>query len=131
DYISRFEPRSLGDIRALGGNDAEDERRFAAVSRLSQVNHGLYRTFVSPLVRAATNDALADGMRRLHPLRLQYELWSDRNPFARFVERAADQVRTHRKVAAPDNPFLVWQGQLSDQIIAALDAYRDARDGIT
>jgi pimeloyl-ACP methyl ester carboxylesterase len=131
DYIARFEPRTLGDIRALGGNDAEDDRRFATVARVSEVNHGLYRTFASPTVRAATNDALAYAMRRLHPLRLPYELWSDRNPLARFVERAADQVRAHRKVAAADNPFLVWQSRLSEQIIAALDAYRDARDRIT
>jgi hypothetical protein len=64
-------------------------------------------------------------------LRLQYELWSDRNPFARFVERAADQVRAHRKAAPPDNPFLIWQSQLSDQIVATLDAYRDMRDRMT
>ena len=131
DYIACFQPRTLDHIRALGGNDAEDNRRFATVARVSEINHGLYRTFASPFVRASTNDAFAAGLRRMHPLRLPYELWSDRNPWARFVERAADLVRTHRQVAAADNPFLVWQRHLSEQIIAALDAYRDARDRIT
>ena len=40
--------RTLDDIRALGGNDLEDERKFAAVARLSEINLGLYRTFLQP-----------------------------------------------------------------------------------
>ncbi len=131
DYIARFEPRTLGHIRALGGNDEADDRRFATVERVSEINHGLYRTFASPAVRAMTNDAFADAMRRFHPLRLQYELWSDRNPFARLVEQAAEAVRANRRPAAADNPFLVWQKQFSDHIVAALDGYRDARDSMT
>ena len=27
DYVVRFEPRTLDDIRAMGGNSEEDERR--------------------------------------------------------------------------------------------------------
>ena len=30
DYLVRFEARTLDDIRALGGNSEEDERKFAA-----------------------------------------------------------------------------------------------------
>ena len=37
-YLVRFERRSLNDIRAIGGNDKEDDRRFAAVAGLSEVN---------------------------------------------------------------------------------------------
>ena len=48
----RCEPRTLDDIRALGGNDAEDERRFATAARVSEINLSLYRTFVQPWVRA-------------------------------------------------------------------------------
>ena len=33
DYLVRFEGRTLDDIRALGGNDEEDERAFATVAR--------------------------------------------------------------------------------------------------
>ena len=73
NYVMRFEARTLGHIRALGGNDAEDERRFATVARISEINQGLYRTFLSPAVRQLTNDYMAAWMRRLHPLRLRYE----------------------------------------------------------
>ena len=41
-YITRFEGRTLDDIRALGGNDDHDERCFATVARLSEINSGLY-----------------------------------------------------------------------------------------
>ena len=47
----RCEARTLDDIRALGGNDLEDERRFEAAARLSDINLALYRAFVQPLVR--------------------------------------------------------------------------------
>jgi hypothetical protein len=70
DYLLRFEARDLDDIRALGANDVEDERRFATVARVSETNLGLYRTFVQPVVRALVNEGAADWMRRLHPLRL-------------------------------------------------------------
>ena len=52
DYLVRFEARTLDDIRALGGNDEADEREFATAARVSEINLGLYRTFVQPWVRA-------------------------------------------------------------------------------
>ena len=39
-YLFRLEVRSLADIRALGGNDAADDLRFATAARLSEVNLG-------------------------------------------------------------------------------------------
>ena len=47
-YLFRLEARTLDDIRAFGVNDADDEKRFAAVARVSEVNLGLYRTFAEP-----------------------------------------------------------------------------------
>ena len=47
-YLFRLEPRTLDDIRAFGGNSAEDDMRFATVARVSEINHGLYRTFADP-----------------------------------------------------------------------------------
>ena len=128
DYIARFEPRSLDHIRALGGNSDEDDRRFTAVARLSETNAGLYRTFVGPWVRAFANDTLADATRRLHPLRLQYELFSDRNPLMRSVGELAATVKEQRSPASPDNAFIGAQARLSKQIVEMLDAWRDARD---
>src|SRR5215471_1195666 len=42
DWVMRCEARTLDDIRALGGNDAADERRFAAAAKISEINLALY-----------------------------------------------------------------------------------------
>jgi hypothetical protein len=125
EWVMRCEARTLDDIRALGGNDAADERRFAAAARVSEINLALYRTFAQPAVRAMTSAPAAEWMRRLHPLRLQYELFSDGNPMTAAVSTAADHVREHRSPAAADNPFVALQDTVSRQIVAALDGWRD------
>ena len=51
-YLFRLETRTLDDIRAFGVNDPEDDKRFAAVARVSEINLGLYRTLAEPWVRA-------------------------------------------------------------------------------
>ena len=48
--------RTLDDIRALGGNNAADERRFAAAAKLSDVNLALYR-----IVRSALRSRRCDA----------------------------------------------------------------------
>lgn len=128
DYVVRFERRDLNELRSLGGNDDEDERRFATVARLSEINQGLYRTFLSPFVKAVTNEQSAEWMRRLHPYRMRYELFSDMNPFLNGISALAGQVRAQRKPASPGNPFLRMQEAASQQIVAALDRYQVARD---
>ena len=105
DFLIRFEARTLDDIRALGGNDEEDERRFAAVARVSEINHGLYRTFMQPWIRASVSEEQADLLRRCHPLRLQFSMFSDENPLMRPVAQAAEWVRANRAPADPDNPL--------------------------
>jgi hypothetical protein len=128
DWVMRCEARTLDDIRALGGNDMADERCFAAVDRVSQTNLSLYRAFMQPFVRAAVSPAAAEWMRQVHPLRLQYEIFSNANPAMASVATLADQVRRHRQSAAADNPFLVLQDNASRSIVAALDAWRDASE---
>ena len=61
DWVMRCEPRTLDDIRGLGGHEPEDERMFATVAHVSETNLALYRTFLQPLVRAAINPAFAEG----------------------------------------------------------------------
>ncbi len=128
DYLVRFEARTLDDIRAFGGNDEEDERRFATVARVSEINLGLYRTFVHPWLRAAVSEPMADWLRRMHPLRLQFELLSDENPLMRPLADAAEWVRANRAPVSPDNLFVQAQDKISEQMESALDGYRDARD---
>ncbi len=127
-WVMRCEARTLDDIRAYGGNDAADERCFAAADRVSQTNLALYRTFMQPVVRAMVNPPMADFMRQLHPLRLQYELFSNANPLMAGVEALADQVRKDRRPAAADNPLLAAQETVSRQIVSALDAWREASE---
>ena len=125
DWIMRCEARTLDDIRALGGNDAADERRFATAARVSETNLALYRTFAQPIVRALVSPYLAERMQQLHPLRQQYELFSDANPMMAPLAAMAEQVRNNRKPAAEDNPFIAIQENASRQIVAAFDAWRD------
>lgn len=128
EYISRFERRTLNDIRALGGNTPEEDRCFATVARLSEVTHGLYRSTIQPAVRAMANETSAEWLRRLHPLRLAYELWSDRNPTMQPLSGMADQVLKNRQKVSADNPFLQWEHSFSDWMTYSLNAFRDWRD---
>ena len=130
EWVMRCEVRTLDDIRALGGNDIADDRRFATVARMSEANLALYRTFAQPFVRACVTAPTADLMHRLHPSRLQYELVSDANPFMAMLPVLADWVREHRTPVRADNPFLAAQETVSRQIISALDTFRDLRDGL-
>ncbi|OZI73576.1 DUF3141 domain-containing protein [Bordetella genomosp. 2] len=128
DYVLSFARRKVDDVRAIVERKEEDDRRFAAVARISDINLGLYRSFMQPWVRAAVTPQTADWMQRLHPLRLPYELISDRNPWIAPVAQAAAQVRQHRQPAAPDNPFAVMERMVSNTIEASLDIWQELRD---
>ncbi len=128
DHLVRFEMRTLDDIRDLGGNDDHDERKFAAAARVSEINLGLYRTFVQPWIRFWTNDALAESWRRLHPLRQQYEAFSDANLAVAQLCSAADGVRQNRHTVPAENIFWQAQGAFSELVERTLDQYRDVRD---
>jgi pimeloyl-ACP methyl ester carboxylesterase len=130
NWVMRCEARTLDDIRALGGNDAADERRFATAARVSDINLGLYRTFAQPLVRGMVGTPMAEWMHQMHPLRLGYELFSNENPMMAPVAGVADQVRKNRKPVAGDNPFVAMQETASRQIVAALDAWRDLTEAM-
>lgn len=125
DWVMRCEARTLDDIHALGGNDAADERRFATAARVSEIGLSSYRTFLQPFVRAVMSPAAAEWLRQLHPLRLQYEFFADSNPMMAPVKAMADRIRADRRPVAADNPMLRLQENASQQIVAALDMWRD------
>ncbi|MGC2524738.1 MAG: DUF3141 domain-containing protein [Stellaceae bacterium] len=58
NYLFSLETRTLDDIRALGGNSPEDDLRFATAARVSEINQGLYRTLLSPVVRSAVTERM-------------------------------------------------------------------------
>ncbi|HXV23057.1 MAG TPA: DUF3141 domain-containing protein [Alphaproteobacteria bacterium] len=129
DWVLRFEARTFDELKAAAPSDPGDDRRFAAVERLSEINLALYRQFWSPAVRAGFAP-FATLLKQLHPLRLQYEWLSDANPMMRAVGALAEAVRSHRSPVSADNPFLQMQERFSEQIVAALNAWRDARDQV-
>jgi pimeloyl-ACP methyl ester carboxylesterase len=128
EWVMRCEARTLADIRALGGNDAADERSFAAAAKVSEINLALYRTYLQPFVRATSSAAAADWMWKLHPLRMQYELFGDSNPLMALLKTMAEWARRNRRPVAADNSLVVAEEGASGQIVAALDAWRDLRD---
>ena len=130
DWVMRCEMRTLDDIRALGGNDAADERRFATAARVSEINLALYRTFAQPTVRASVSAPVAEWMQKLHPLRIGYDLFSNANPMMAWVGTMADQARKDRRPVSPDNPYLEAQEEISRQIVAALDGWREMSEAV-
>jgi pimeloyl-ACP methyl ester carboxylesterase len=129
NYLVRFEARTLDDIRALGVNSREDDREFAAAARVSDINLGLYRTFVRPWVRLWANEGVAEWMRRFHPLRMQYEIFSNANPFLNAV-LSNERLLGSRQRVSKDNIFWQAQEQFSDGVTSALDTFRDLRDNM-
>ena len=130
NWVMRCEARTLDDIRALGGNDAADERRFATAARVSEINLSLYRTFAQPAVRSLVNSPLAEWMQQLHGLRPQYEFFSNANPMMASVATLAEQVRRDRKPVEADNPFIALQETISRQIVTALDGWREMSEAL-
>jgi hypothetical protein len=128
DWVMRCEARTLEDIRALGGNDAADQRRFATAARVSETNLALYRALMQPFIRACVSAPMADWMWHCHPLRLQYELFSDANPMMAPIARMAEQVRGDRKAAGARNPLIEMQEGMSRQIVSALEGWRHASE---
>ncbi|MDF0605439.1 DUF3141 domain-containing protein [Neisseriaceae bacterium TC5R-5] len=127
-YEMSISRRSVDDIKKIVEPDAESDRRFATAAWLSNQNLGLYRTFVQPWVRASVTPLSSYALTVLHPLRVSYEVWCDRNPLAAVVATQAEQVSATRQPVNADNPFLQMQHMVSDAIRTSLDFYRDKRD---
>jgi pimeloyl-ACP methyl ester carboxylesterase len=128
-FAIEFEERTIEDIYALS-RGRDDEKAFAAVARLSQLNAELYTLWLRPWVRAFSNEATARARVNLQPLRARRYLLSDHNPAIAQVAPVAEMVRANRVPAAPDNPFLAWERAAASWVTAWLDAVRDWRDGM-
>ena len=130
-YLFRLEARTLDHIRALGGNSDEDTKRFATVARLSEINHGLYSTLAQPAVKAMTTEQSAEMLRQMHPSRLRFAMFSDKNPMMQSVKGLAEAVRTDRKPVSSDNPLLSLEKVASTWITTWWESYRQVRDAMT
>jgi hypothetical protein len=130
-YLFRLEMRTLDHLRALGGNDAEDDRRFATAARVSEINQGLYRTLVSPFLRPMMTAPIAEALRAAHPNRVRFGMFSDENPAMQPVEALADAVRAGRRPVSSDNPWLAMEKTVASGITSALELYGNMRDALT
>jgi len=128
DWIVRFEPRTLAALRAIVQPSEENELRFAAARRVSEINLGLYRTFMQPFVRAFASSQLAGQMHQFNPAELPMLLFSDRNPLMKQVAEWAEQARENRLQAAKDNPLVTMQAQFSDAIVQSLEQFGKMKD---
>ena len=131
DWVMRCERRTLDDIRAMGGNSPEDERRFATAARVSEINLANYQKFLQPWIKSMVTPQMAQFMQKSHPLRVQYEAFSEANPLMKPVEEAAEKIREQRKPVTPDNPFVAFQEMMSKQIVSALDKWRDSQEAMS
>lgn len=130
-WVMRCEARTLDDIRAMGGNSPEDERRFAAAKRVSELNLSAYKKFVQPWLKNMVPPHLAESIRNFHPLRMQYEAFSSQNPLMATIKSAAEGIEENRKPVSKDNPFLAFQEQMSKQIVQVLDSWRDSQEALS
>jgi hypothetical protein len=130
-YLFRLEPRTLDDIRALGENSLEDEMRFAAAERISNINLRLYETYVAPWVRAAVTPEMAAAMREMHPNRMRFAMFSDENPFMQFVAGMAGQAKAQATPVAPDNPLAQVERAMASWISTSLSKAGEERDKLS
>jgi hypothetical protein len=128
DWIVRFEPRTLAQLRAIVQPSDENERRFAAARRVSEINLGLYRTLLQPFVRAFAGTQFAQQLHAFNPAELPYQLFSDKNPLMQQVAELAEQVRQSRQPVAPDNPLLAVQAKVSEAIVSSLERFGQMKD---
>ena len=126
-YSVAFEERNVEDIRF-----DYPRAEFEKVRKVSEFNENLYSTFLSPWVRASANPIGAGWLKWTHPMRASRYLFSEKlNPWMAGVAALAPWVRDHRASVSEDNPMLVRERELSQQVSAGLDGYRMRRDEAT
>ncbi|MGQ4880263.1 DUF3141 domain-containing protein [Billgrantia sp. LNSP4103-1] len=129
DYLLEFKARSIEGLnRDVLQHREDDDRRFATVERISEINLGLYRLFVQPWIRAVMTTEAARLMRRMHPIRLGYKLLSDRNPLSVPLPVLAEWVRQDRHPVGEENLLRSLELAASRQISHGLDTWREIRD---
>lgn len=127
DYTVQFEERDIDDILAMD-DGLEDEAAFVPVDAISRANDTIYRQWFQPWVRAFTTPWVAEGIRQMHPLRLQRTLFSDANPMLWPLSFWASMVKENRRPVAPDNPYAMLEAEFSENMTEALNLFRDIRD---
>jgi pimeloyl-ACP methyl ester carboxylesterase len=130
-YEVTLRERRVEDLKRLQKYDRVDEKPFEAVAALSELLERSYSLLVRPFVRQAIPEWAAKAMREMHPLRVGYRAWSDKNPFLWALPHLAGAVAAARKPRADDNRIAVAERATSTLASASLDLYRDVRDAMS
>lgn len=130
DFILKFEPRKIDDIRALGFNGAEDDRMFETAENISKKLHEIYDAFLSPFIRSLSTEETAQIARYFHPVRSRYWALSDYNPFLTLLKPWAEAAKKHRMPAPEDNVFQMAQDIFAKHISYNLDMQKKLRDAL-
>lgn len=127
-YTVQFEHRTMDDLRAVNPEGRDEERLFASVARLSEMNSALYKTWVRPWLRPLASRPLMDAAIHLHPLRLQRQLFSDAWPGAAALEACAARIRQDRHPIDDDHLGRQMERQVSTLVESGFNLWRDWRD---
>ena len=131
-YRVDFIEHRLEDIaKRLNRFERADEKPFEAVAAVSDFNQRAYELFVRPLVQSVSNETAAQMQKVFHPLRVQRWVFSDLNPFMKWLEPAAATVKAQRQALGKDAPSRQAERAMSEITSAALDYYRDVRDAVS
>lgn len=128
DYTVQYQHRTMDDLRALNPEGRDEEALFSTVAQVSAQNATFYKTWLRPWVQMWAQPGVADMLGRLHPLRLQRQLMSDKAPLAPWIRQVARKARDQRLTLAEDHPLRKLEQAASDKLIALLNEHRDRRD---
>jgi len=132
EYDVEFREHRLEEIiQRLNFLARVDEQPFKAVAALSDFNQRAYELFAQPLVQALSNEASAQALRTLHPLRMQNWAISSLNPWLAWLAPVADAARRHRQVLDDDHPLRKAEKYGAELVSASLDHFRAMRDAAT
>ena len=77
---------------------------------------------------SSANPVLAEWLQQWDPVRMQYEAFTDANPFMPALAAMPRRCATTGEPASADNPFIVAQEKVSEQIVNALDGWRESKE---
>ena len=123
-YSVSFEPRKVEDLHFDYPREV-----FERVRQISEFNEAIYRTFVSPWVKAMTNPWAAQAMQWLHPMRAKTYVFSESFlPWMNAFSVLAAAVAKDRHALPGDHPFIAQERKLIAQISAFWEVARKLRD---
>jgi hypothetical protein len=132
EYEVEFREHQLEEIiERLNRFGRADEQPFQAVAAVSDFNQRAYELFAQPIVQAMSNEASAQALRELHPLRMQNWAFSSLNPWLAWLAPAAEAARGHRQAVDDDHPLRKAEKLGAELMSASLDYYRGLRDAAT